>query len=56
VASCHDINITLAVLNIVPIEQENGGSIAVTPINYVHLLGIQHINIPICGPQPQVVQ
>jgi hypothetical protein len=39
---------TLAVLNIVPPEQKNGGSIADDPINLAHLLGMLHIVDLIC--------
>jgi hypothetical protein len=39
---------TLAVLNIVPPEQKNGGSIAYDPINLDHLLGMLHIVDLIC--------
>jgi hypothetical protein len=39
---------TLAVLNIVPPEQKNGGSIADDPINFAHLLGMLHIVDLIC--------
>jgi hypothetical protein len=39
---------TLAVLNIVPPEQKNGGSIADDPINLAHLLGMLHIDDLIC--------
>jgi hypothetical protein len=39
---------TLAVLNIVPPEQKNGGSIADNPINLDHLLGMLHIVDLIC--------
>jgi hypothetical protein len=50
---CHGCNMIpegypLAVLNIVPPDQKNGGSIADDPINLAHLLGMLHIVDLIC--------
>jgi hypothetical protein len=48
VAPDHVLSCTLAVLNIVPPEQKNGGSIADDPINLAHWLGMLHIVDLIC--------